>query len=77
MLKQSLRYFSVPHPTCISVLVMSFSVIRMWLLSNFFILLHSSAKQALGHQEGNNRQYPIDKRITTGKSKKEMLKKWE
>ena len=36
----------------------------MWLLSNFFILLHLSAKQALGHQEANNRQYPFDKRIT-------------
>ena len=51
MLKQSLRYFPVSHPAHISFLVMSFSVISMWLLSNFFILLHSSAKQTLGHQE--------------------------
>ena len=59
---QSLRYFPVPHPTRISFLVMCFSVINMWLLSNCFILLHSSAKQAFGHQEANNRQYPFDKR---------------
>ena len=65
--KQSVRYFPVSHPARISFLVMSFSVISMWLLSNFFILLHSSAKQALGHQEANNRQYPFDKRITAGK----------
>ena len=61
MPKQSLRYFPVPHPAGISFLVMCFSVINMWLLSNCFILLHSSAKQALGHQEANNGQYPIDK----------------
>ena len=58
----------IPHPASISFLVMSFSVTSMWLLSNFFILLHSSAKQALGHQEANNKQYPFDKRITAGKS---------
>ena len=61
MPKQSLRYFPVPHPTRISFLVMCFSVINMWLSSNCFILLHSSSKLALGHQEANNRQYSIDK----------------
>ena len=53
---------------------MCFSVINVWLSSNSFILLHSSTKLALGHQEANNRQYPIDKWITTGKSE---LGKWE
>ena len=38
MPKQSVRYFPVPHPACISFLVMCFSVINMWLLSNCFIL---------------------------------------
>ena len=61
MPKQSLRYFPVPHPTHLSFFVMYFSVINMWLLSNCFILLHSSAKLTLGHQEANNRQYPINK----------------
>ena len=61
MPEQSLRYFPVPHPTHISFIVMCFSVINMWLSSNCFILLHSSTKLALGHQEANNRQYPIDK----------------
>ena len=74
MPEQSLRYFPVPHPTHISFIVMCFSVINMWLSSNCFILLHSSTKQALGHQEANNRQYPIDKWISAGKSE---LGKWE
>ena len=70
MPEQSLRYFPVPHPTHVSFLVMCFSVLSMWLSSNCFILLHSSTKLALGHQEANNRHYPIDKSITrpTGKS---------
>ena len=55
MPKQSLRYFPVPHPTHISFLAMCFSVINMWLLSNCFILPHSSTKLVLGHQEANNR----------------------
>ena len=54
MPEQSLRYFPVPHPTHINFLVMCFSVINMWLSSNCFILLHSSTKLALGHQEANN-----------------------
>ena len=74
MPEQSLRYFPVPHPAHISFIVMCFSVINMWLSCNCFILLHSSTKLALGHQEANNRQYHIDKWITTGKSE---LGKWE
>ena len=56
MPEQSLRYFPVPHPTHISFLVMCFSVINMWLSSNCFILLHSSTKLALGHQEACKQQ---------------------
>ena len=41
MPKQSLWYLPVPHNTHNSFLVMYFSVINMWLLSNCFILLQS------------------------------------
>ena len=38
MLKQSLRCFPVTHPAHISFLVMSFSVISMWLYPTFSYL---------------------------------------